>query len=453
MTDSGVDEPTRLCQEIVRISGGSNSTSYGEIICDETVEQTFEAVFGTLKTARKRGLITFEGELLLQGKHDSVPITLTANGIAAAGVSTQHADAPEEVPEAKEERFKNEPSVEQSVEVEDTRMEAPPSASAVVQEIPFDKQPSSKQPPGERSETKDASKSWAVDTSYIDHRTADPNRLEGRRANDNTDGVTTPSVGNAHTATAAKKMDSGKWAVDTSYIDHRTADPNRLEGRRNTENNTDGIAVPSVGNKDASSAAKKSESGKWSVDTSYIDYRTKDPNRLEGRRNSDNTDGIATPSIGNTAASSAAKKTETGKWSVDTSYINHRTSVVDNLDGRKSMSGSGGADAASASVKRASGKWQVDTGYIGYRTSDTGNLERKIDKTEETTYASPSEKKYSHAELSAPPEERPTDADPSMREAYLTDEEFFRLFQMSLSEFGQLPKWKQQALKRAQRLY
>jgi hypothetical protein len=447
MTD-GVDEPTRLCQEIARISGGSNTIAYGDLIVDEIVEQTFEAVFGTLKSARKRGLVAFEGELLLQGKHDAVPISLTESGIAAAGSSAPVDDAPEDdvpvvepTPVSEDTSKEPEPVEPEPVEPEPTPAEAEPTATAV-------------QPSSERVVSKDGSKAWAVDTSYIDHRTADPNRLEGRRnTENNTDGIAVPTVGNTHASSAAKRMDSGKWAVDTSYIDHRTKDPNRLEGRRNTENNTDGIAVPSIGNND-SAAVKKTEAGKWAVDTSYIDHRTRDPNRLEGRRNSDNnTDGIATPSIGNSAASSAAKRMDSGKWSVDTSYINHRTKVVDNLDGRKSVAGAGAVDTASATVRKNSGKWQVDTGYIGYRTSDTNNLDRKLEKAGEITYADPSETKYTHAELSAPAEERPSDVDPSMKEAYLSDEDFLRLFEMNILDFARLPKWKQQALKKAQKLY
>lgn len=444
----GVDEPTRLCQEIARISGGSNTIKYGELIVDEVVEQTFEAVFGTLKTARKRGLVAFQGELLLQGKHDNEPVSLTASGIAAAGSSAPVDDAPEEiVPVAEQTPVSEETSKEpEPVEPEPVEPEPAPAEAQTAAAL---------QPSSEISGPKDGSKAWAVNTSYIDHRTTDPNRLEGRRnTENNTDGITVPTVGNAHTSTAAKRMDSGKWAVDTSYIDHRTADPNRLEGRRNTENNTDGIAVPTVGNNDATTAVKKTDAGKWAVDTSYIDHRTKDPNRLETRRNTDtNTDGIATPSIGNHAASSGVKKMESGKWSVNTSYINHRTSVVDNLDGRKSVAGAGGVDTASATVRKNSGKWQVDTGYIGYRTSDTNNLDRKLEKADEISYADPSEQKYSYAELSAAAEERPADVDPSMKEAYLSDEDFLQRFEMTLPDFGRLPLWKRQALKKAQKLY
>jgi hypothetical protein len=35
---------------------------------------------GTLRAAKKRGVIDFDGELLLQGVHDSVDVVLVAGG-------------------------------------------------------------------------------------------------------------------------------------------------------------------------------------------------------------------------------------------------------------------------------------------------------------------------------------------------------------------------------------
>ena len=46
------DEAQRICEEIRRISGGDHVT-FGELVKDEVVEQTFEALMGTLKAARK----------------------------------------------------------------------------------------------------------------------------------------------------------------------------------------------------------------------------------------------------------------------------------------------------------------------------------------------------------------------------------------------------------------
>lgn len=47
-----------------------------KLIDDDRCSNIFEAIIGTLKAARKSNVITFEGEFLLKGVHDDVPITL-----------------------------------------------------------------------------------------------------------------------------------------------------------------------------------------------------------------------------------------------------------------------------------------------------------------------------------------------------------------------------------------
>lgn len=49
---------------------------YGELFDDEEVEQFYEALMGTLKSAKKRGIITFKGQMLLKGFHDNVLISI-----------------------------------------------------------------------------------------------------------------------------------------------------------------------------------------------------------------------------------------------------------------------------------------------------------------------------------------------------------------------------------------
>lgn len=43
---------------------------------DETCANTFEALNGTLRAAKKRKKLTFQGEMLLQGVSDDVDIIL-----------------------------------------------------------------------------------------------------------------------------------------------------------------------------------------------------------------------------------------------------------------------------------------------------------------------------------------------------------------------------------------
>lgn len=77
-----VEEETQLLvKEIQRLgqvdpADGKHKVTYGILFKDDQVANTFEALFGTLKAAKKRKLIHFEGELLLQGVHDSVAVTL-----------------------------------------------------------------------------------------------------------------------------------------------------------------------------------------------------------------------------------------------------------------------------------------------------------------------------------------------------------------------------------------
>lgn len=57
---------------------GSVSVTFGEVFKDEELEQQLESLVGSLKAAKKRGLLHFEGQMLLQGAHDAVVITLPA---------------------------------------------------------------------------------------------------------------------------------------------------------------------------------------------------------------------------------------------------------------------------------------------------------------------------------------------------------------------------------------
>mmetsp|Transcript_25394 Transcript_25394/g.81508 ORF Transcript_25394/g.81508 Transcript_25394/m.81508 type:complete len:270 (-) Transcript_25394:257-1066(-) len=53
---------------------GSISTTFGKVMDDEQLEQQLESLVGTLKAGRKRGLLQWEGQILLKGPHDAVPI-------------------------------------------------------------------------------------------------------------------------------------------------------------------------------------------------------------------------------------------------------------------------------------------------------------------------------------------------------------------------------------------
>ena len=51
---------------------GQLECPFATLFDDDECQQTLESLMGTLKAAKKRGIITFEGQLLLKGSHDKV---------------------------------------------------------------------------------------------------------------------------------------------------------------------------------------------------------------------------------------------------------------------------------------------------------------------------------------------------------------------------------------------
>lgn len=64
--------------------------TFGILFNDDRCANIFEALVGTLRAAKKRKVLTYDGELLLQGVHDNVEITLkpTPAAVATATVAT-----------------------------------------------------------------------------------------------------------------------------------------------------------------------------------------------------------------------------------------------------------------------------------------------------------------------------------------------------------------------------
>uniref|UniRef100_A0A8C6X1R5 Costars family protein ABRACL n=1 Tax=Naja naja TaxID=35670 RepID=A0A8C6X1R5_NAJNA len=69
-----------LVEEIRRLgtknSDGTLSVKFGVLFADEKCANLFEALVGTLKAAKRRKIVSYPGELLLQGVHDNVDILL-----------------------------------------------------------------------------------------------------------------------------------------------------------------------------------------------------------------------------------------------------------------------------------------------------------------------------------------------------------------------------------------
>ncbi|KAM4632723.1 costars family protein ABRACL [Polymixia lowei] len=69
-----------LVEEIRRLASknadGITSVKFGVLFNDEKCANIFEALVGTLRAAKRKKVVMFEGELLLQGVHDNVDIIL-----------------------------------------------------------------------------------------------------------------------------------------------------------------------------------------------------------------------------------------------------------------------------------------------------------------------------------------------------------------------------------------
>jgi Costars len=77
-TKSRLDEEcAKLLLDIRRIGEpGEPFVLFGDLFDDDEVANYYEALVGTLKAAKKRGLISFQGQMLLKGPHDKVKISI-----------------------------------------------------------------------------------------------------------------------------------------------------------------------------------------------------------------------------------------------------------------------------------------------------------------------------------------------------------------------------------------
>ncbi|KAJ9538013.1 hypothetical protein OSB04_030746 [Centaurea solstitialis] len=81
------EEIHQLKQEIQRLgrkqNDGSYKVTFGVLFSDDRCANIFEALVGTLRAAKKRKVVAYDGELLLQGVHDNVEIVLKPEPEAA----------------------------------------------------------------------------------------------------------------------------------------------------------------------------------------------------------------------------------------------------------------------------------------------------------------------------------------------------------------------------------
>ena len=69
-----------LIEEIKRLgtpnADGQVSVTFGVLFRDDRCANLFEAMVGTLRAAKRKKILKYDGELLLQGVHDNVEVVL-----------------------------------------------------------------------------------------------------------------------------------------------------------------------------------------------------------------------------------------------------------------------------------------------------------------------------------------------------------------------------------------
>eukprot|EP01084_Bolivina_argentea_P081092 146860_1 len=78
---STVEKEVQQLTKFIKKLGAKNDAgqyvvTFGVLFDDDEAANTFEAMVGTLKAAKRRKIIKFKGQILLKGTHDNVPITL-----------------------------------------------------------------------------------------------------------------------------------------------------------------------------------------------------------------------------------------------------------------------------------------------------------------------------------------------------------------------------------------
>jgi hypothetical protein len=71
------EEMQQLVKDIKRLGEpGTRACTFGQLFDDEKVANYYEALVGTLKAAKKKGRVKYEGQMLLKGVSDNVMISL-----------------------------------------------------------------------------------------------------------------------------------------------------------------------------------------------------------------------------------------------------------------------------------------------------------------------------------------------------------------------------------------
>ena len=71
------EEIKQLLKDVQRIGDPEEpSVEFGVLFDNDEVANYYEALVGTLKAAKKKGLVTYDGQFLMKGVHDKVVISI-----------------------------------------------------------------------------------------------------------------------------------------------------------------------------------------------------------------------------------------------------------------------------------------------------------------------------------------------------------------------------------------
>lgn len=71
------EEIQQLVKDIKRLGEpGKPYATFADLFDDDQVANYYEALVGTLKAAKKKGLVSYEGQILLKGFSDNVVISI-----------------------------------------------------------------------------------------------------------------------------------------------------------------------------------------------------------------------------------------------------------------------------------------------------------------------------------------------------------------------------------------
>jgi len=462
-TNNGPASQVRLLvQEITRISEGRGIVPFGVLVRDEVVSNRFESLLGTLKAAKKKGILDFKGDLLLMALHDDVLVELCID--CEGTVQTESVATPEAASEAA------------PADVRATATAAAATAEAAVAvEVPSH---------------------WGTERSVLPGQTVNdaavvppcaPSVLADTVREQTIILRSTESPGDVQPPTTESVLDT--WETEegeqqeTQLQQRRQQQLKQQQTEQKLEQEREGDAdhhpcllepqQQECSNNDAHTTAQTEEN---------LEQEREPPAASPGSQRlpvpgsqSARVDGVhaALEAVGPpyTARADLSGTHEVSEGVNEKSIEDMPQCAVTTVMTLLTTANRGCSKATlMESLSKpvltpqqvAQSKWKVDTSYIGYRSRDPNNLRRggsntKIGETDKVDhvaeYSNAMSRKYPYGLLRGGASSRPADVDPACKEQYLSDLEFLAVFGMDNISFQKLPRWKQLNMKRAKGLF